>query len=82
MQTSGWLQLVLYVVVLAAITKPMGLFLMQVLDPNGRTWFDPVLRPLERLTYRLMGVDSSKEQDWKQYTVAMLVFSLVSLLFT
>ena len=82
MQTSGWLQLGLYVVALAAITKPMGLYLMQVLDASGRTWFDPVLRPLERLTYRLMGVDSRKEQDWQQYTVAMLLFSLVSLLFT
>ena len=82
MQTSGWLQLGLYVVALAAITKPMGLYLMQVLDASGRTWLDPVLRPLERLTYRLMGVDSRKEQDWQQYTVAMLLFSLVSLLFT
>ncbi len=37
---------------LALITKPMGLYLMQVLDANGRTWLDPVLKPLERLTYR------------------------------
>ena len=56
MQTSGWLQLALFVVALAVITKPMGLYLMQVLDANGKTWLDPVLRPLERLTYRLMGV--------------------------
>src|SRR5437867_11960988 len=82
MQTSGWLQLLLYVVALAAITEPMGLYLMRVLDADGRTWFDPVLRPLERLTYRLMGLDSGKEHDWKQYTMAMLVFSLVSFLFT
>src|SRR5882724_7295692 len=82
MQTSGWLQLILFVVALAAITKPMGLYLMQVLDANGRTWFDPVLRPLERLTYRVMGVDSSKEHDWKQYTLAMLLFSFVGCLFT
>src|SRR6266699_5012611 len=82
MQTSGWLQLALYVVALAAITTPMGLYLMRVLDSNGKTWFDPVLRPLERLTYRLMGVDSGKEHDWKQYTLAMLLFSLVSCLFT
>ena len=53
-----------------------------MLDANGRTWLDPVLRPLERLTYRLMGVDSSKEHDWKQYTLAMLLFSLVGCLFT
>src|SRR6266705_3701909 len=82
MTTSGWLQLALYVVALAAITKPMGLYLVQVLDANGRTWFDTVLRPLERLTYRLMGVNSGKEHDWKEYTLAMLLFSLVGCLFT
>ena len=82
MQASGWLQFALYFVALALITKPMGLYLLQVLDANGKTWLDPVLRPLERLTYRLMGVDPSKEHDWKQYTLAMLLFSLVSCLFT
>ena len=60
----------------------MGLYLMQVLDANGRTWLDPVLKPLERLTYRLMGVKPDQEQDWKQYTLAMLLFSLVGCLFT
>src|ERR1700688_1993289 len=82
MQTSGWLQFALYFVALALITKPMGLYLLQVLDANGRTWLDRVLRPFERLTYRLMGIDSSKEHDWKQYTLAMLLFSLVGCLFT
>jgi K+-transporting ATPase ATPase A chain len=82
MQTSGWLQLALYVAALAAITKPMGLYLMQVLDTNGRTWFDAVLRPLERLTYRFMGVRADQEHDWRQYTWAMLLFSLVSCVFT
>jgi K+-transporting ATPase ATPase A chain len=82
MQTSGWLQLVLYVVALVVITKPMGLYLMQVLDANGRTWLDRAIQPLERLTYRLMGVNPAREQDWKQYTFAMLLFSLVSCLFT
>ena len=42
------------------ITKPMGLYLMQVLDANGKTWLDPILKPLERLTYRLMGVDAER----------------------
>jgi potassium-transporting ATPase potassium-binding subunit len=82
MQTSGWLQLILFVAALAAITKPMGLYLMRVLDANGKTWFDPVLRPLERVTYRLMGVKPTQEQDWMQYTLAMLLFSLVSCVFT
>src|SRR5436190_11288592 len=82
MQTSGWIQLALYVAALVAITKPMGLYLMQVLDANGRTWFDPILKPLERVTYRLMGVKADKEHDWKQYTLAILLFSLVSCVFT
>jgi K+-transporting ATPase ATPase A chain len=82
MQPSGWLQFALYFVALVLITKPMGLYLLQVLDANGRTYLDPVLRPLERLTYRVMGVDPNKEHDWKQYTLAMLLFSLAGCLFT
>src|SRR6201984_859194 len=82
METSGWIQFAIYVVALVLVTKPMGLYLMRVLDANGRTWLDPVLRPLERLTYRVMGVDPHKEHNWKQYTLAMLLFSLVGCLFT
>ena len=82
MNTNRWLQLALYVVALVVITKPMGLYLLRVLDANGKTWLDPVFRPLERLTYRLMGVRADKEHDWKQYTLAMLLFSLVSCVFT
>jgi K+-transporting ATPase ATPase A chain len=82
MQASGWIQFAVYVFALALITKPMGLYLLRVLDVAGRTWLDPVLRPLERGTYRMMGVDPNKEHDWKQYTFAMLLFSLVGCLFT
>lgn len=82
MTSSGWIQLGVFVVALAAITKPMGLYLMRVLNANGRTWFDPILKPFERLTYRLLGVKADQEHDWKQYTLAMLLFSLVSCLFT
>lgn len=82
MNSSGWIQLGLFVVALAAITKPMGLYLMRVLDANGKTWLDPILKPFERLTYRMLGVEANKEHDWKQYTFAMLLFSLVSCLFT
>src|SRR5262249_27789826 len=82
METSGWLQFAIYLIVLALVTKPMGLDLMRVLDANGRTWLDPALRPLERLTYRVMGVDPAKEHNWKQYTLAMLLFSLAGCLFT
>jgi K+-transporting ATPase ATPase A chain len=82
MNEHGWLQLALFVVALAAITKPLGLYLVQVLDAQGKTWLDPVVRPLERLTYRLLGVDPAREQNWKGYTLAMLLFSFASCLFT
>ncbi len=82
MRASDWIQLGLYVAVLVLITKPLGLYLFRVLDPQGRTWLDPLLKPLERLTYRVIGAQAVGEQGWKRYTVAMLVFSLVSCLFT
>src|SRR6266540_2311450 len=82
METSGWIQLAIFLIALAVITKPMGLYLVQVLDPNGRTWLDPALRPLERGTYRLLGVRTSEEHNWKQYTLAILLFSLVGCIFT
>ena len=78
----GWIQLALYLGVLLLVTKPLGLYLLQVLDANGRTWLDPVCRPVERLTYRLARIDPEKEQSWVQYTVSMLIFSLVTMLFT
>ena len=78
----GWIQLALYLGVLLLITKPLGLYLIQVLEARGRTWLDPVLGPLERLTYRLGGVDPAKEQHWKAYTISMMVFSLVGMLVT
>ena len=82
MHTNEWLQLALFIGLLALITKPIGIYLTKVLDPQGKTWLDPLIRPFEKLTYRLMGVDASKEHGWKSYTVAMLVFSAVGVLFT
>ncbi len=82
MNSSGWLQFVVFVVALVLMTKPLGLYLLRVLDVNGRIWLEPVLRPLERGTYRLLGVDPRQEQNWKQYTFAMLLFSLAGCLFT
>ncbi|HWB06085.1 MAG TPA: potassium-transporting ATPase subunit KdpA [Verrucomicrobiales bacterium] len=82
MHTTDWLQLALYIGLLALITKPLGIYLTRVLDANGKTFLDPVLKPLERVTYRLMGLKPDKEHDWKQYTLAMLLFSLVGVVFT
>ena len=81
MNASGWIQLALYVGLLLAITKPLGIYLFQVLD-GGKTFLDPVVGPLERGTCRLLGVNPRKEHGWKGYTVAMLLFSLVTMLFT
>ena len=79
---SGWLQLAFYMGVLVLITKPLGLYLLQVLDVKGRTWLDPLVRPFERLTYRLCGIDAEKEQHWKHYTISMLLFSVFTMLVT
>jgi len=79
---NAWFQFALYVGALLLITKPLGLYLVQVLDTRGKTWLDPLVRPFERLTYRLCGVDPTKEQGWIGYTFSLLAFSLVGLLFT
>jgi K+-transporting ATPase ATPase A chain len=78
----GWTQLALYVGLLLLITKPMGLYLLRVLDAKGKTWLDPLIGPIERLTYRFAGVDPTQEQHWKRYTASMLIFSLFTMLVT
>ncbi len=82
MNAHQWLELVIYLGALALITKPLGIYLSRVFDANGKTFLDPIFRPLEKLTYWIFRVDPAKEQGWKQYTFAMLIFSLVSCLFT
>ena len=78
----GWLQLTLFLGLLLVLTRPTGAYLFRVLDGNGRMFLDPILRPLERTLYFLMSVDPQKEQDWKQYTISLIAFSLVGTLFT
>jgi K+-transporting ATPase ATPase A chain len=82
MDPFGLIQLTLFVAILLVLTKPVGLYLVRVLDGEGKTFLDPVLRPVERLFYRLFSINQLKEQDWKDYTVSMLCFSLAGLLFT
>jgi K+-transporting ATPase ATPase A chain len=82
MNIYGWVQLALFVGLLVLLTKPIGIYLSRVLDPDGTTFLDPVLAPLERLLYRLFGIDRRSEQDWKGYTVSLIAFSLVGLLLT
>jgi len=79
---NAWLQFALYVAALLLITKPLGVYLVRVLDARGRTWLDPVVGPIERLTYRICGIDPASEQSWIGYSISMLLFSLAGLLFT
>ena len=81
MNTSGWLQLALYIGLLLLITKPLGIYLFQVLDGRN-TFLEPVLGPLEAATYRLLRVDPRREQSWRQYAAACLLFSLATMVFT
>ena len=82
MNSAGWIQLIVFVGLLLAITKPLGIYLCKVLDPKEKTFLDPVLKPFERLLYKLFGVDPLKEHNWKQYSAAMLIFSGVTALFS
>ncbi len=82
MNIYGWIQLTVFIGILLLLTKPIGVYLTQVLDPEGKTFLDPVLRPVERLFYRLFGLDPKKEQAWQEYALSLLAFSLVSLLLT
>jgi K+-transporting ATPase ATPase A chain len=79
MTVNGWLQIAAFFVVLFLLTKPVGAFMARVFA-REKTLLDPVLRPIERLIYRLSGVEEQREMDWKEYTVAMLLFSAVSML--
>ncbi len=79
MTANGWLQILLFLAAVAAVTAPLGGFMARVFA-RERTWLDPVLRPIERLIYRLTGVDETREMRWTEYGLAMLAFSLVSML--
>jgi K+-transporting ATPase ATPase A chain len=81
MTANGWLQFVVFFAVLLLLMRPLGLYIARVLE-GERTFLDPVLRPLERLLYRACGIHADQEMSWQQYSVAMLVFSVVSLLLT
>jgi potassium-transporting ATPase potassium-binding subunit len=84
MTANGWLQLALILGAMAAITKPLGIYLVRVLDPEheGPTFLDRFLGPIERFIYRLIGVDPKREQDWKRYTFSMVLFTAVPCLAT
>lgn len=79
MTGNGWFQIFVYFVAVLLVTKPMGVFLYRVFERKG-TFLDFALRPVERLLYRVSGVDEEREMGWKEYVVAKLLFSGVSLI--
>src|ERR1700688_2586813 len=79
MTTNGWMQIVVFLALILAITKPLGVFMARVFS-RERTFLDPVARPLERLLYRVTGVDETHEMRWTEYAASMLLFSGASML--
>ena len=78
MTANGWFQIGLFLFVVFLVTKPLGAFMARVFN-REKTFLDPLLRPIERLVYRLAGIDEQREMRWTEYTAAMLLFSGVSM---
>src|SRR6516164_2292001 len=73
MTVIGWLQIILYCVIIVALVKPLGWYMTRVFN-GERTFLSPVLRPVEAGLYWISGVDARREQHWLTYTVSMLLF--------
>jgi len=78
MTANGWFQILFYLLLIFLVTKPLGIFMARVFS-REKTFLDPVMRPVERLLYRVTGVDENHEMRWTEYAVAMLFFSMVSM---
>ncbi len=79
MTANGFLQLAIYFLAILAVTKPLGLFMAKIFSGEP-TLIGRILRPVERLIYRICRVEESQEQHWTAYTAAMLMFNLAGLL--
>ncbi len=73
MTIIGWIQILLYCAVVAALVKPLGGYMTRVFN-GERTFLSPVLRPVDAALYWAGGVDKTREQHWLSYTIAMLFF--------
>ena len=79
MTANGWFQILFFLFLVFLVTKPLGIFMARVFN-RERTFMDPVLRPMERLLYRITGVDENHEMRWTEYAISMLLFSVVSMI--
>jgi len=78
MTANGWFQILLFLLVILGLAKPLGVYMTRVFS-HEKTFLDQIVRPIEKLVYRLTGVDEKREMRWSEYTVAMLLFSGVSM---
>lgn len=81
MTANGWLQILLFFTAVLLSAKPLGIYMAKVFS-REKTFTDFLFRPIERLVYRLTGIDETKEMRWTEYATSMLWFSLISLLVT
>src|SRR4029450_1444843 len=79
MTLNGWFQILFFLGAIALVTPVLGKFMARVFA-RERTWLDPVMRPIERLIYRLTGVNEAHDMRWTEYAVSILMFSVVSML--
>ena len=79
MTLNGWLQIGVFLLAIAIVTPLIGGYMARVFT-RQRTWLDPIVRPIERAIYRLTGVDEAREMRWTEYAVALMLFSLVSMI--
>ncbi|HEY7306573.1 MAG TPA: potassium-transporting ATPase subunit KdpA [Bryobacteraceae bacterium] len=80
MTPNGLLQIAVFFLIILAVAKPMGVFMARLFE-GKKTFLHPILRPVESLTYRLVGINETTEQRWTQYTASLLAFSIFSFLF-
>ncbi|HZV77749.1 MAG TPA: potassium-transporting ATPase subunit KdpA [Candidatus Babeliales bacterium] len=78
MTAIGWLQAVVFFLIVLALTKPLGSYMARVFE-GERVWLTPVFRPFERLLYRVCGIREDEEMTWYAYALSMLAFSLIGL---
>jgi potassium-transporting ATPase potassium-binding subunit len=79
MTLNGWFQIFLFLALVLLVTKPLGVFITRVFN-REKTFLDPMLRPVERVIYRLTTVDENHEMRWMEYAISMILFSMVSMI--
>ena len=77
MTFNGWLQILLFFALILLVTKPLGMFMTRVFS-GERNLLSPILRPIERLIYKVCGVDAEREMRWTEYALSIVLYSVVS----